>query len=50
MDLIVESYKEAKKRRYIRIPNENQRMINKNQVNQNSSYRGERNGYGYGNQ
>ena len=55
MDLIVESYKEAKKRRYIRIPNENQRMINQNQVNQNSSYRGnqyrgQRNGYGYGNQ
>ena len=55
MDLIVESYEKAKKRRYIRDPNENQRMNNQYQANQSTSYRGsryrgQRNGYGYGNQ
>ena len=53
LDLIVESYEKAKKRRYIRDPYENQRMNNQNQAYQNSSYRynqyrGQRNGYGYG--
>ena len=55
MDLIVESYEKAKKRRYIRDPNETQRMNNQYQANQSTSYRGsryrgQRNGYGYGNQ
>ena len=55
MDLIVESYEKAKKRRYIRDPNETQRMNNQYQANQSTSYRGSRyrgqkNGYGYGNQ
>ena len=53
LDLIVESYEKAKKRRYIKDPYENQRMNNQNQAYQNSSYRynqyrGQRNGYGYG--
>ena len=55
MDLIVESYEKAKKRRYIRDPNETQRMNNQYQANQSTSYRGsryrgQRNGYGYGSQ
>lgn len=55
MDLIVESYEKAKKKQYIWVPNENQRMNNQNQINQSSSYRGnqyrgQRNGYGYENQ
>ena len=55
MDLIVESYEKAKKRRYIRDPNENQRMNNQYQAYQSTSYRGnryrgQRNGYGYGSQ
>ena len=54
-DLIVESYEKAKKKRYIRDPNENQRMNNQYQANQSTSYRGsryrgQRNGYGYGSQ
>jgi hypothetical protein len=53
LDLIVESYEKAKKRRYIRDPYENLRMNNQNQAYQNSSYRynqyrGQRNWYGYG--
>jgi len=52
MDLIVESYEKAKKKQYIWVPNENQRMNNQNQINQSPSYRGnqyrgQRNGYGY---
>ena len=55
LELIVDSYEKAKKRRYIRNPNENQRMSNQNQFYQSSSfrgcrYRGQRNGYGYGDQ
>ena len=55
LDLIVESYEEAKKRRYIRDPNENQRVNNQYQAYQSSNYRynryrGQRNWYGYGNQ
>ena len=55
MDLIVESHEKAKKRRYIRDPNENQRMNNQYQAYQSTSYRGnryrgQRNGYGYGSQ
>jgi ubiquitin-protein ligase len=55
MELIMESYEKAKKRGYIWVPNENQRMNNQNQFYQSSSYRGnqyrgQRNGYGYGNQ
>jgi disulfide oxidoreductase YuzD len=55
MDLIVESYEKAKKKRYIRDPNENQRMNNQYQAYQSTSYRGnryrgQRNGYGYGSQ
>ncbi|MBP5421929.1 MAG: hypothetical protein J6Y78_05740, partial [Paludibacteraceae bacterium] len=55
MNLIVESYEKAKKKRYIRDPNENQRMNNQYQAYQSTSYRGnryrgQRNGYGYGSQ
>ena len=55
LDLIVESYEEAKKRRYIRDPNENQRVNNQYQAYQSSiyrynRYRGQRNWHGYGNQ
>ena len=54
LDLIVESYEEAKKRRYIRDPNENQRVNNQYQAYQSSSYsynryRGQRNWHGHGN-
>jgi len=52
LELIVDSYEKAKNRRYIRNPNENQRMSNQNQFYQSSSfrgcrYRGQRDGYGY---
>lgn len=55
LELIVDSYEKAKKRRYIRDPNENLRMNNQNQFYQSSRfrgyrYRGQRNGYGYGDQ
>ena len=55
IDMIVESYKKAKEKQYILAPNENQRMNNQDQFYQSSSYRGygyrgQRNGYGYGNQ
>lgn len=55
LDLIVDSYEKAKKRRYIRDPNESQRVSNQYQVYQSSSYRynryrGQRSWHGYGNQ
>ena len=55
LDLIVDSYEKAKKRRYIRDPNESQRVNNQYQAYQSSSYRynryrGQRSWHGYGNQ
>ena len=52
MDIIVESYIKAKKKKYIIVPYENQGMNNQNQFYQSSSYRGygyqeQRNGYRY---